>query len=67
MEEGVLMALIPVIHLDGDEQITSNAWRLLYCTSGSRLRRACRAHGLPVSGTNEQKARRLLAAGIDQA
>ena len=58
---------IPVVHLDGDSEISHNAWRLLYCTPGWRLREACKAHGLPVSGTNEQKARRLLAAGIDTA
>lgn len=59
---------IIVTHLDDDGvRISSAAWKLLYCTSGNRLARACRAHGLPVSGTNEAKARRLLAAGVTTA
>ena len=59
---------IRVVHLDHDGSTLSGAaWTLLYCTSGSRLARACRAHGLPVSGTNEAKARRLLAAGVTAA
>jgi hypothetical protein len=59
---------IPVVHFDHDgTQISTAAWRLLHCTSGTRLARACRAHGLPVSGTNEAKARRLLAAGVSTA
>ena len=63
-----MSAPIPVVHLDDDGSILSSAaWKLLHCTSGSRLTRACRAHGLPVSGTNEAKARRLLAAGVSAA
>lgn len=59
---------ITVAHMDSDgQQIDSATWDLLYCTSGALLRAACKGEGLPVSGTNEQRARRLLAAGHDPA
>lgn len=57
-----------ITHLDHDgAQLSSAAWKLLHCTSGARLSRALRAAGLPVSGTIETKARRLLANGITTA
>lgn len=58
---------ITIYHLDGSQQIDSATWNLLYCTSGALLRAACKGEGLPVSGTNEQRARRLIAAGHDPA
>lgn len=36
----------------------------LSCENGSTLRDALTLHGLPVSGTKRQQARRLLAAGV---
>lgn len=59
--------MITVHHLDGSEEIDGPTWTLLYCTSGTLLRAACKGEGLPVSGTNEAKARRLIAAGHDPA
>ncbi len=58
---------LTVKHLDHDgSEISSQAWRLMYCTSGRRLVKALREAGLPVGGSNEVKARRLLAAGIQE-
>lgn len=54
-------------HLDGDREITGGEWNLLHATSGTLLRAACRGEGLPVSGTNAEKGRRLLAAGLTPA
>lgn len=54
-----------VVHLASTgEEIPADEWDLLYCTSGATLRAACKGEGLPVSGTNERRARRLLAAGL---
>jgi hypothetical protein len=59
---------ITFTHLDGNrEPIDSATYSLIYCTSGALLRAACKGEGLPVSGSNEDRARRLLAAGHDPA
>lgn len=62
------MPNITVYHLDGNNEVIDGATHtLLYCTSGALLKAACKGEGLPVSGTNEAKARRLIAAGHDPA
>lgn len=43
--------------------MTMSQWNLMYCTSGSVLRAACKGEGLPVSGTNWQRGERLAKAG----
>lgn len=51
----------------GERQVTSDEWNLAHCVSGSTLRAACKGEGLPVSGTNAAKARRLVEAGLTRA
>jgi hypothetical protein len=58
---------ITVHHLDGATRITAAEWNLLYSTSGATLRAACKGENLPVSGTNADRGRRLLAKGLTPA
>lgn len=48
----------------GDRQVTLDEWNLAYCTNGVTLRAACKGEELPVSGTNADRARRLVEAGL---
>lgn len=51
----------------GERRISLDEWNLANCTSGATLRAACKGEGLPVSGTNAARARRLVAAGLTRA
>lgn len=48
----------------GDRQVSADEWNLAQSTSGATLRAACKGEGLPVSGTNAARARRLVDAGL---
>lgn len=48
----------------GDREVTADEWNLAQSTSGTTLRAACEGEGLPVSGTNAAKARRLVEKGL---
>lgn len=48
----------------GDRQVTQDEWDLAHSVNGATLRAACAGEGLPVSGTNAARARRLVAAGL---
>lgn len=55
---------VPVrFQVDGRE-ISADEWNLTYSTNGTTLRAACQGEGLPYSGTNAAKAKRLIAAGL---
>lgn len=57
-------APVPVrFEVDGRE-ISADEWNLTYSTNGTTLRAACEGEGLPYSGTNAAKAKRLIAAGM---
>lgn len=58
------MTPIKVVHMDGERIISSSQWELMYCTSGVTLRAACKGEGLKVSGTNEERGRRLAEKGL---
>lgn len=48
----------------GDREVTVNEWRLGHEPNSYTLRAACKGEGLPVSGTNAQRGRRLHEAGL---
>jgi hypothetical protein len=48
-------------------EVSNSEWNLMYCTNGVTLRAACKGEGLPVSGTNSQRGRRLAEAGLTDA
>ena len=54
----------PVRFAMGDREVSGDEWNLAQATSGTTLRAACEGEGLPVSGTNAAKARRLVEAGL---
>lgn len=45
-------------------ELSLNEWNLMFATNGATLRAACRGEGLPVSGTNAERGRRLAEAGL---
>lgn len=51
------------LHMGG-RQVTLDEWNLAMATNGTTLRAACEGEGLPVSGTNAKKARRLVEHGL---
>lgn len=53
-----------IVYTDNGAETTSDAWHLMHCTSGAILRRACKGEGLPASGTNADRGRRLAATGL---
>jgi hypothetical protein len=53
-----------VVRMIDDRVVTSGEWDLTYQTNAVTLRAACKGEGLAVSGTNAQRARRLLDAGL---
>lgn len=54
----------PVSFQMGEREVSGDEWNLAHATSGTTLRAACEGEGLPVSGTNAAKARRLVEAGL---
>lgn len=54
----------PITAWMGERQVSMDEWNLAQATSGTTLRAACEGEGLPVSGTNAAKARRLVVAGL---
>lgn len=57
----------PMTFRMGERQVTRDEWDLAHCVSGTTLRAACKGEGLAVSGTNADRARRLVAAGLTRA
>lgn len=57
----------PMTFALGERQVTKDEWDLGHGTNGTTLRAACKGEGLPVSGTNAARARRLVAAGLTKA
>lgn len=57
---------IPMRFVVDDREVTADEWNLTYSTNGTTLRAACKGEGLAVSGTNAQRARRLIQAGLSQ-
>ena len=57
----------PMTFFHGDRQVSKDEWDLAHGTNGTTLRAACEGEGLPVSGTNAAKARRLVTAGLTAA
>lgn len=58
---------MPISFRDGDREISRDEWELSYCVSGSVLKKACRAEGLTIGGTNADRGRRLAEAGLTRA
>lgn len=54
----------PVTSFMGERQVSADEWGLAYCVSGATLRAACQDEGLSVSGTNADRARRIVAKGL---
>ena len=52
-----------VPHYNGRE-VTQSQWNLMYCTSGTLLKAACKGEGLSVKGVNHELGARLTAAGL---
>jgi hypothetical protein len=51
----------------GERQVSADEWNLAHSTNGTTLRAACKGEGLPVSGTNAARARRLVEVGLTRA